>query len=278
MIGPLRKLFRPRGPSSPVPAQAAIPAGQRVYAIGDIHGRLDLMEAIIAAIAQDDAARNAATGPAHTTIILLGDLVDRGPDSAGVLARARDWQREQVARGGALHILMGNHEEMMLDSLERLETLRHFTTYGGKETILSFGVDEDTYNQATWQEVQAMLRAALIPEWLGFVSGFEPMVRIGDYAFAHAGVKPERPLEEQHPSDLRWIREPFLSSTLDHGAMIVHGHTISEEPVLRANRIGIDTGAYMSGRLTALALEGTARAVIVAQAQDGVIVTSSSAA
>ncbi len=266
MISSFRKLLRGK-PEAPLPA---IPDGERVFAIGDIHGRLDLFTALIAAVEAQDERR----GPAHTTIILLGDLIDRGPDSAGVLTRARDWQASRTARGHTLRILMGNHEEMLLEALDRVAVLRSFVTHGGKETILSFGVDPQAFIEATWDEVQAMFRAAMPADIQRFILGFEHMVRIGDYAFVHAGVRPGQPLETQTPADLRWIREPFLSSDKSHGAVIVHGHTITDQAVLRPNRIGIDTGAYDSGQLTALMLEGTERWLLSTAEVDGQITTN----
>jgi len=267
MIGPLRKLLRGRqAPPTPPPA---IPDGERVFAIGDIHGRSDLLRALIAAIADEEQRR----GPARTTIILLGDLIDRGPDSAGVLALAREWQGQRAAAGLPMHILMGNHEDMLLESLERIEVLREFVKHGGRETILSFGVTEQAYAQASWEDLQALLRAAVLGEWLDFIAGFEPMVRIGDYAFVHAGIRPGQPLNAQRDIDLRWIREPFLSSPAPHGAVVVHGHTITDAPALRANRIGLDTGAYASGELTALLIEGTGRWFLATSDTSGTITT-----
>jgi serine/threonine protein phosphatase 1 len=247
MLKSIRRLFQRTEIAHP---PAAIPPGQRVYAVGDIHGRLDLFEAIIAAIEADDAAR----GPAETTVILLGDLVDRGPDSAGVVARARAWQRQRNVR-----ILLGNHEEMFLASFEKADTLKHFLRFGGKETVLSYGLDPQVYNQASVEDVQQMMRAAVSAEDRAFLEGFEDKIAIGDYLFVHAGIAPDVPFDEQRQRDLRWIREPFLSHTAPFGAVIVHGHTISDEPQDRGNRIGIDTGAYNSGRLTALVLEGQSR-------------------
>ena len=241
---------------------AAVPQGQRVYAVGDIHGRLDLFEPLIAAIEADDAA----SAPAETTVILLGDLVDRGPDSAGVVARAREWQQQRAVR-----ILAGNHEEMFLSSFEDTEVLRHFLRFGGKETVLSYGIDRDAYNAAEIEEVQSMMEAAVPRADREFLESFEDMIAIGDYLFVHAGIAPDVPFEEQRRKDLRWIREPFLSHGEPHGAVVVHGHTISDEPVDRGNRIGIDTGAYSSGRLTALVLEGTTRRFIEAVDEEGTI-------
>lgn len=259
MLKSIRRIFE-RRESRPVPA--AVPRGQRVYAVGDVHGRLDLFEALIAAIEADDAA----AGSAETTVVLLGDLVDRGPDSAGVVARAREWQRQRPVR-----ILMGNHEEMFLASFEKLETLKHFLRFGGKETLLSYGVDRRAYAEASVEDAQQMMHAAVPAEDRAFLEGFENMIAIGDYLFVHAGITPGVPLEEQRLHDLRWIREPFLSHSGPHGAVIVHGHTIREVPEDRGNRIGIDTGAYSFGRLTALVLEGTERRYLEAIDADGAI-------
>lgn len=263
MLGALRKLFGGSAPIDP----PRVPEGQRVFAVGDIHGRLDLFEALVGAIEADDRK----SPPARTTVILLGDLIDRGPGSLGVLSLARQWQRERRAAGQAMHILMGNHEEMLLGALEKIEVMRHFVQHGGRETILSFGLDEKTYAAASWEELLEMTNRVIAPEWIDFIRTFEASVCIGDYAFVHAGIRPGVALEAQSLSDLRWIREPFLSSELAHGHVIVHGHTITDEPVFRRNRIGIDTGAYMSGRLTALRLEGEEKSLISTSIEDGKI-------
>ena len=259
MLKAIRRLFEREEIAHP---EARLPAGQRVYAVGDIHGRLDLFEALIAAIEADDAA----SGRAETTVILLGDLVDRGPDSAGVIARAREWQQQRRVR-----ILAGNHEEMFLQSFDKVETLKHFLRFGGKETVLSFGVDPEAYLVASVDEVQELMRAAVPAEVRAFLKSFEDMIAIGDYLFVHAGISPQVPFEEQRTGDLRWIREPFLSHTDAFGAVIVHGHTITDEPQDRGNRIGIDTGAYLSGRLTALVLEGSMRRYLTATDDGGAI-------
>lgn len=258
MLSKLRTLFG-AGESAPLPA---IPPGQRVYAVGDIHGRADLFEALIAAIDADDAARD----PAETTVVLLGDLVDRGPDSAGVIALARAWQQRRNLRA-----LMGNHEEMFLDSFEREEVLRHFLRYGGRETILSYPVDPDTYAAANLAETQELMRAAVPAEDLAFLRAMEDRIGIGDYLFVHAGIRPGVPIEEQRQADLRWIREPFTTTREDLGAVVVYGHTIYDRVELAPSRIGIDTGAYQSGRLTALGLEGTARWLIEASETGGTV-------
>ena len=265
MLRYLRNLFSPstsdQGP--------AVPAGQRVYAVGDVHGRLDLFDALLEAIAADDAA----LAPAYSTVVLLGDLVDRGPDSAGVVRRARRLQQERNVR-----ILQGNHEEMFLKSFESTDMLRHFLRHGGRQTLMSYGVDRRRLTAAEVEEVQAMMAEAVPQAERDYIASFEDMVTIGDYLFVHAGIDPDVPLDQQRPSDLRWIREPFLSWSEPHDLVVVHGHTITEQPEVRGNRIGVDTGAYMSGRLTALVLEGTTRRFIEAATDaEGKVSTSTRA-
>ena len=248
--------FRSRK-SAPEPQRipAAVPDGERVYAVGDIHGRSDLFISLIEAIEHDNRDR----GSADTTVVLLGDLVDRGPDSVNVVALAREWQKFRKVR-----ILAGNHEEMFLKSFSNLDTLRHFLRHGGRETILSYGVDKKAYTRASIEDVQAMMIEAVPRADIDFIAGFENLVTIGDYLFVHAGIEPGVPLEEQQPSKLRWIREPFLSHAEPHGCVVIHGHTITDSPVDQGNRIGIDTGAFASGQLTALVLEGETRRYITA--------------
>lgn len=266
MLQSLKQIFARRGDAP----KAAVPAGQRIYAIGDIHGRRDLFEALVEAIEADDTA----SGPAQTQVILLGDLVDRGADSRGVIDLARQWQQRRKVR-----VLFGNHEEMFLRSFEDNEIFRHFLRHGGRETVLSYGVPRERFLAATHEEAQELMREAVPAEDIAFLESFEDMVRVGDYLFVHAGINPALPLEEQRPKDLRWIREPFLSHAEPHEAVVVHGHTISEAVEDRGNRIGIDTGAFMSGRLTALVLEGTSRRYIEAvEAEGGVISAAALAA
>jgi serine/threonine protein phosphatase 1 len=261
MITGLQRLLR----DPDAPPVAAVPGGQRVYAVGDIHGRRDLFGAMIAAIDADDAAR----GPADTTVILLGDLVDRGPDSAGVVEDAMRWGERRRVR-----LIAGNHEEMFLESLDDPEMLRHFIRIGGRETVLSYGIDALAFKIATLDELRALLCLAMPAAHRRYLEDGEESIRIGDYLFAHAGIMPGIELAEQNRGHLRWIREPFLSSADDHGVVVVHGHTIVGEPAFRHNRIGIDTGAYASGRLTALCLEGEQRRLVEARAFEGTIGTS----
>lgn len=247
MMRSLRQLFR-----LPGKAQApSVPTGRRIYAVGDIHGRDDLFEAMVEAIDRD--AQNAKS----STVILLGDLVDRGPDSARVIARARKWQQERDVR-----ILAGNHEEMFVESFRRKDVLRHFLRFGGRETLLSYGIQPRARNKAELMALQELIASHVPAADLAFIRTFEEMIVIGGYAFVHAGIVPEIPLKQQQGLDLRWIREPFLSYEEPHSHVIVHGHTIYERAVIRPNRIGIDTGAFNSGRLTTLVLEGTGRRLI----------------
>ena len=258
MLNRLRSLFGP-GSSGP---ETSIPVGERVYAVGDVHGRLDLFEALVAAIEADDAACR----PAQTTVVLLGDLIDRGPDSAGVIAAARTWGEQRLVR-----ILLGNHEEMLLSALDSDEVMRQFLRFGGRETVLSYLHEPGEYHRADLAGARLLMQAAIPDADLEFIRSFEDSVRIGDYLFVHAGVDPQAPLDDQKVSDLRWIREPFLSHEASFGPVVVHGHTITDKPQVRTNRIGLDTGAYRTGLLTALGLQGSTRWLIQALDNDGTI-------
>jgi len=244
MINRFRSLFAPR--AAPLP-EATIPDGQRVFAIGDIHGRLDLFLQLAEMIEADDRAR----GAADTTVILLGDLIDRGPDSAGVIRAARSWQAQRRVR-----IIAGNHEQMLVESMTSKETLRQFLRYGGRETLLSYGLSREEYESSTLDDLLERLPSLIPAEDIDYIGEMENSVQVGDYLFVHAGIRPGVPLADQQTSDLRWIRGEFLDDPADHGQVVVHGHTITDEVVVLPNRIGIDTGAYASGALTALGLEG----------------------
>lgn len=229
-----------------------LPAGERLYAIGDIHGRLDLFEALIEKIEADTMAR----GAADTRIVLLGDLIDRGPDSAAMVECARTWDMDFAE----LETLLGNHEASMLAILDgQLRWLESWLGYGGRETLASYGVAAELLEGGEHAEIVEAMRA-LIPEahreWL---KNRPLSIRRGGYFLAHAGVRPGRKLDAQEPKDLLWIRSEFLDSDDDHGAVIVHGHSIAPQPEDKRNRIGIDTGAYFSNSLTALGLEAGER-------------------
>lgn len=235
------------------PAAAAVPRGVRIYAVGDVHGRLDLLDRLLDRIAAD--GRDAGDLIKH--IVFLGDYIDRGPCSAGVIERLI---AGPPAGFGAIH-LKGNHEAALLDTLVTPRAAAAWMAFGGVATLASYGIAVSMGGVAL-SELDALrdrLRAALPPHHLRFFRSLRTSVSVGDYLFVHAGVRPGVPLERQTEKDMIWIREPFLHSDADFGKVVVHGHTIALEPEVRRNRIGIDTGAYATHRLTALVLEGTQR-------------------
>ena len=225
-----------------VAAPATLPKGQRVYAIGDVHGCLDRLVAMHELIADDLGER-----PAEDSVLLhLGDLVDRGPESAQVV----DW----LAAGPPVPVqrvinLMGNHEYMMLSAIASGESQAAdlWLQNGGADSLHSWSVPRRA-SQADW--------AGYIPKpHLIFLRDLAGYIQFGGYLFVHAGIRPGVPLEQQTRHDMLWIREPFLSSKADHGFVVVHGHTPRREPTVRANRIDIDTGAVIGGVLTCAVLE-----------------------
>ena len=234
-------------------SEPAGPDGYRAYAIGDIHGRIDLLDELLAKIEADIASRPST----ENFIVFLGDLIDRGPESAAVVERLRTYS----VREATTVFLSGNHEEVMLRLLsgEKGGLLADWLKFGGAECVASYGLDPAAL--ATMGEAAALraIRAKVPKTHEEFLSSFADTFRFGDYLFVHAGIRPGLGIAEQTQSDLRWIREPFLGDTKDHGFVVVHGHTISNKVEERANRIGLDTGAYRTGILTALAVEGTAR-------------------
>ncbi|MES2986278.1 MAG: metallophosphoesterase [Pseudomonadota bacterium] len=241
------KLFKRQPDRTP---QSSVPAGQRIYAIGDIHGRLDLLDALLASIDADDAARPVA----DTHIIFLGDLIDRGPESAQVVERAKQIEREKPNT----RFLLGNHEEVFLKSFQGdLKAIAFLNRIGGRETILSYGVSEQDYREADYPELLNLLKGSVPQEHIAFLQRFEDLIIFGDYAFVHAGIRPSRTLANQRTSDLRWIREDFTKFRGTLEKTVVHGHTISEDVERYSHRIGIDTGAFASGKLTAMGFEGT---------------------
>ena len=227
-------------------------AGCRAYAVGDIHGRLDLLDLLLARIEADIASRE----PRRTFIIFLGDLIDRGPDSAGVVERLRTYRNP----GAQLVFLGGNHEEVLLNILAgQRGVLPSWLKFGGVECAASYGMG--AVDLARVHEEIAIERVgAKVPRaHREFLESFADTFSFGDYLFVHAGIRPGVAVDEQSRQDLRWIRDPFLSDTKEHGVVVVHGHTIVERVEERPNRIAIDTGAYHSGVLTALAVEDDRR-------------------
>ncbi|PHR21220.1 MAG: serine/threonine protein phosphatase [Sphingopyxis sp.] len=247
----LKRLLRRQKPARPIDS-ATIPEGRRVYAIGDVHGRNDLLQALLDNIFKDDHDR----GQAKSEIIFLGDLIDRGPDSAGVLDTAMRLKAER----GNVRFLMGNHEEVYLAAATGDEkSVRFFNRIGGRETILSYDITMKEYIELDMPQLAERIPQLFPQNHVDFVASFEDQIVIGDYAFVHAGVRPGVPLAEQRQKDLRWIREEFLSTAEAYEKVIVYGHTINDDVLETGTRIGIDTGAYYSDKLTALGLQGSDR-------------------
>jgi len=230
-----------------------IPGDARVYAIGDIHGRADLLAGMMRRI---DADRNTAPPVRDTILVFVGDYVDRGPDSAGVIDQLLALQRDTTIR---THLLKGNHEAMLNDFLADDAAFLQWAANGGLATLESYGIDVAAMSGDDPEQLRQATLAAVPDAHLSLLRNLEVTVTIGDYLFVHAGVRPGLPLERQSEHDLIWIREPFLGYDGDLGNFVVHGHTPVPEPEIRANRIDIDTLAWRSGKLTALVLEGAAR-------------------
>ena len=242
--------FSPRREQGPAGAR-----GYRAYAVGDIHGRVDLLEHLLAKIHADLQHRPAP----KTLLIFVGDLVDRGPSSAQVIERLRCYRRDRVRPV----FLLGNHEEVLLRIISGdSSVVDSWLKFGGLQCLQSYGVTLASIRGRSAEQVVEIVRAAVPPEHVEFLECFADSCRFGDYLFVHAGIRPGVEVDQQSQADLRWIRDPFLFDESDHGFVVVHGHTITDEVDERPNRIGIDTGAYRSGVLTALAIEGTERWLI----------------
>ncbi len=233
-------------------APAPLAPGLRIYAIGDIHGRFDLLERLTSKIRGD-----LDESPAARTIeIFLGDYVDRGPQSREVI----EWLIESPPLANERICLLGNHEDMLLRALDSTSVMSNWLFNGGGETLLSYGVKTRGFGgESALIDLQHGLRAALPATHLEFLASLRRMVAIGPYLFVHAGIRPGRRPEDQDPDDLVWIRKPFLDSDADFGCIVVHGHTPVDRPDVRKNRINTDTGAVFTGCLTCLVLEGTER-------------------
>ena len=218
----------------------------RLYAIGDIHGRSDLLDRMVATICADLAAN-----PVEECLtVTLGDYIDRGPDSRGVLDRLikNPFPTKFLA-------LKGNHEVMFESFLRDPGVADEWRKFGGLETLTSYGVPVGAMMLGrNYEQAAQALKAAVPQEHLEFISSLRTSVSVGDYFLCHAGVRPGIPLEAQSIDDLLWIRGPFLESRADFGKIVVHGHTPAEKPEVLPNRINVDTGAYMTNRLTCVAL------------------------
>jgi len=232
----------------------SLPAGLRIYAIGHIHGRLDLLDELLARIRADIALRPAV----RPVYVFLGDYIDRGT-----------WSRETVDRliehgeTSESVFLKGNHEQIAIQCLSDRSLFDQWLRFGGLETLVSYGVPAETLAGARQiAELQAAFHGALPQTHFRFFRDLQNSFESGDYFFAHAGAKPNVELTRQKESDLLWIRGEFLSSNCDFGKIIVHGHTPGSEVEVGPNRINIDTGAFATGRLTCLVIEGESLSTI----------------
>ena len=235
------------------PKEPRVPDGVRVYAIGDIHGRADLLADMMQRIMRDS---NAAPPVRETILVFVGDYVDRGGDSAGVLDQLVRLKGEERF---TTHLLKGNHEVMFLDFLADASVFFQWEANGGVTTLESYDIDVAAAPEDSPERLRHMALEAIPDAHLKLLRGLETSVVVGDYMFVHAGVRPGVPLDAQLERDLIWIREPFLDFEGDLGKFVIHGHTPVAEPDIRVNRIDIDTLAWRSGTLTALVLKGADR-------------------
>lgn len=233
----------------------AFPEGVRIYAIGDVHGRLDLLLRL-----EDAIMASARDCGLNAGVIFLGDYIDRGPDSAGVI--------EHLSRGSfaglPARFLIGNHEDILIEALERPALMRDWLRWGGMATLASYRVSlPPVSDPAERDQLLADAIAQAMPEHhLAFLKALEVSIRIGDYLFVHAGIRPGRPLVRQSRHDMLTIREPFLSSTKRLPCRVVHGHSVSFEAQSTPRRIGIDTGAYATGVLSAVMIGADATEIL----------------
>ncbi len=231
------------------PREFWIPENQRVYAVGDIHGRADLVERMHEIIVSDAAKHSHK----QNFIIYLGDYLDRGPyvrETIDLLLTNNPPGFERVH-------LMGNHEQILLNFLGEPSILSMWLGVGGMSTLMSYGLKPpgSGFSEQKAYEIRDELQEKIPAEHIGFINNLRPSHQVGDYLFVHAGIRPAVPIENQVPDDIYWIRDEFLNSDADHGKMVIHGHTISEDIQHFSNRIGIDTGAYASGVLSCAVLE-----------------------
>jgi serine/threonine protein phosphatase 1 len=224
-----------------------LPEQTRIYAVGDVHGRADLLTELFQRIDEHRAGN-----PIGTSIeVLLGDYVDRGPSSRQVidLLICRKTTHSAVC-------LRGNHEAMLLEFMRNPMVNKNWFNLGGASTLLSYGIAPPRQlSGVALEALPATLFAAMPPTHLEFLQGLPYSFTCGDYFFVHAGVRPNIAISSQDPHDMMWIREDFLASQVDFGKIVVHGHTPVMKPEILSNRINIDTGAYATGKLTCLVID-----------------------
>lgn len=252
----IRSLFKKEIP------QFRLPQDIRVYAIGDVHGCLQLLKRL-----EEKIMLSARDCGVNASVIFLGDYIDRGPDSAGVI--------EYLSRGNfaglPTRFLLGNHEDILLESLENPPLVREWLRWGGLATLASYGVRMPGMADAAERDqiIAESMRHALPPHHLDFFHRLEVNIQLGDYMFVHAGLRPGRPLARQSRHDMLSIREPFLSTSKALPCFVVHGHSVAFEAQIMPHRIGIDTGAYATGRLSAVMLEADRHAILSTDGEGG---------
>ncbi len=244
------------------PVVRATPEGLRIYAVGDVHGRIDALDLLVGAI------RAEPTHGLRPVLVMLGDYVDRGPASREVLDRLIALEGDSAIE---TRFIRGNHEETMLSFLSEPSLGATWCSFGGDETLMSYGVVAPLLSDApeAWEEARGAFAALIPAAHVRFLQALEPAVEYGDYFFTHAGARPGVELDEQDPHDLMWIRDDFLRGSATFSKAIVHGHTPEADAFVSDRRIGVDTGAYATGRLTAIVLEGSERRLIQAQVAGG---------
>ena len=232
----------------------SLPPGVRIYAVGDIHGRLDLLDELLARIGDDRSSRPAI----RSVSVFLGDYIDRGPSSRETIDRLIEY-----AGANESIFLKGNHEQIAISCLRDRGLFERWMRLGGLETLASYGITPGASSDARQiVRLQAAFHDALPPSHFRFLRDLQNSFACGDYFFAHAGVKPHIPLSRQKESDLLWIRQEFLSSRDDFGKIVIHGHTPARDIEVGPNRINIDTGAFATGRLTCLVIDESALSAI----------------
>lgn len=252
------KLFNRRKAAAVAPPSTG---GRLVYAVGDVHGRLDVLEPLIEIIAADAISLKPTERP---LLVFLGDYVDRGPESSGVVERILRLKRKT---GFEVRTLKGNHEEALLQFLDDPAFGQTWAEHGGLATLASYGVFAPgaRLEPEVWETLRQAFDQALPATHRKFYQSLELTIEVGDYLFVHAGVRPGVALADQLERDLLWIRGDFLQSNTDFGKVVVHGHTPMEEPQIMSNRMGVDTGAYATGVLTAVRLESSGHKILQAK-------------